>query len=148
MKYTHFDDIAPNNRTEFAMLYFAAGRIMQKLEFAIRTTNGGQLTGRQAWLLQRLQHNLVQMAANYKTHQHRDTNALSGAKYPTGIVIDLKSPLGNVFYLIGLANKLAHELGLSADEIAEFKHNLASAKTYTAHLSLLRKWFGVVFVRG
>lgn len=89
MKYTHFDDIAPNNRTEFAMLYFAAMRTIQKLDSAIRRTNGGYRTGHQAWLMQRLQYKLSQMSANYKTPQRRDTNAPSGAKYPTGIVIDL-----------------------------------------------------------
>ena len=76
MKYTHFDDIAPNNRTEFAMLYFATMRTMRKLEAAIRKTNNGRLTGRQAGLLLHLQHKLMQMAANhnppsvktYRTH--------------------------------------------------------------------------------
>ncbi|MBR1373304.1 hypothetical protein IJ556_02505 [bacterium] len=69
------------------------------------------------------------------------------AKYPTGIVVDLKSPQGNVFYLIGLANRLVRELGLSAEEITEFKREQASATTYQAHLTLLRKWFGIAFIR-
>jgi len=68
------------------------------------------------------------------------------AKYPTGIVIDLKSPQGNIFYLIGLANRLIREPGLSAKEIAEFKQEQSRATTYHAHLNLLRKWFGIVFV--
>lgn len=146
MKYTHFDDIAPNNRTGFAMLYFAAIRTMRKLEAAIRKTNDGHLTGRQAGLLLHLQRKFVQMSANYKATQHKDASARPGAKYPTGIVIDLKGPQGNVFYLIGLANKLTHELGLSAAEMTEFKRDLSSATTYERHLSLLRKWFGIVFV--
>lgn len=86
------------------------------------------------------------MAANHKTHPRKDAPGATGAKYPTGIVIDLTGPHGNVFYLIGLANKLARELGLSAEEIAKFERDLAGAKTYHAHLALLRKWFGVVFV--
>ncbi len=69
------------------------------------------------------------------------------AKYPTGIVVDLKSPQGNVFYLIELANRLVRELGLSAEEITEFKREQASATTYQAHLTLLRKWFGIAFIR-
>lgn len=72
MKYKHFDDIAPNNRTEFAMLYFATMRTMRKLEAAIRKTNNGRLTGRQAGLLLHLQHKLMQMAANHKTPQCKD----------------------------------------------------------------------------
>lgn len=68
MKYTHFDDIAPNNRTEFAMLYFATMRTMRKLEAAIRKTNNGRLTGRQADLLLHLQHKLEQMVALWKSN--------------------------------------------------------------------------------
>ena len=52
MKYMHFDDITPNNRTEFAMLYFAA----------IRKTNNG----RQAGLLLHLQRKFMQMSARHK----------------------------------------------------------------------------------
>lgn len=36
MKHTHFNDIAPNNRTEFTMLYFAAMYTIRKLEAAIK----------------------------------------------------------------------------------------------------------------
>ena len=62
MKYTHFNDIMPNNRTEFAMLYFAAIRTMRKLE----ATNG-RLTGRQAGLLSHVQRKLIQMIAAWKS---------------------------------------------------------------------------------
>ncbi len=146
MKYTHFDDILPNHRTDFVMLYFAACRSLRELQAAIRRTNGGKLTCRQAWLLRRIQNKFVQMVARLKAHHRNDLFAIPNAKYPTGIVIDLKSPQGNVFYLMGLANRLIKELGLSAEEIAEFKREQASAKTYNTHLTLLRNWFGIVFV--
>lgn len=42
MKYTHFDDIAPNNHTDFTILYFAACRSLRELQAAIRRTNGGK----------------------------------------------------------------------------------------------------------
>ena len=145
MKYTHFDDIYPNHRTDFVMLYFAACRSLRELQAAIRRTNGGKLTCRQAWLLRRIQNKFVQMVASHKAYQRNETPMIPNAKYPTGIVIDLKSPQGNVFYLMGLANRLIRELGLSAEEIAKFKQEQASATTYQAHLSLLRKWFGIVF---
>ena len=147
MKYTHFDDICPNHRTDFVMLYFAACRSLRELKAAIRRTNGGKLTCRQAWLLRRIQNKFVQMVARLKATQHNKIPTIPNAKYPTGIVIDLKSPQGNVFYLMGLANRLIRELGLSAEEIAEFMHEQSSATTYQAHLTLLRKWFGIVFVR-
>lgn len=68
MKYKHFDDIRPNHNTSFAMLYFAAMRTMRKLEAAIRRTNNGRLTGRQAGLLLHLQHKLEQMVALWKSN--------------------------------------------------------------------------------
>ena len=146
MKYTHFDDILPNHRTEFVMLYFAACRSLRELEAAIRRTNGGKLNCRQAWLLRRIQNKFVQMVARLKATQRNETQNIPNAKYPTGIVIDPKSPQENVFYLIGLANRLIKELGLSAEEIAEFKREQSRATTYQAHLNLLRKWFGIEFL--
>ena len=146
MKYTHFDDILPNHRTDFVMLYFAACRSLRELQAAIRRTNGGKLTCRQAWLLRRIQNKFVQMVARHKADQRTEMPIIPTAKYPTGIVIDLKSPQGNVFYLMGLANRLIRELGLSTEEIAEFKRELFIANTYHDHLNLLRKWFGIVFV--
>lgn len=147
MKYTHFDDICPNHRTDFIMLYFAACRSLRELQAAIRRTNGGKLTCRQTWLLRRIQNKFVQMVARLKAIQRNAIPNIPNAKYPTGIVIDLKSPQGNVFYLMGLANRLIRELGLSAEEITEFKREQSSATTYQAHLNLLRKWFGIVFIR-
>ena len=146
MKYTHFDDICPNHRTDLVMLYFAACRSLRELQAAIRRTNGGKLTCRQAWLLRRIQNKFVQMVARYKACQRNETPMIPNAKYTTGIIIDLKSPQGNVFYLMGLANRLIRELGLSAEEIAEFKQEQASATTYNAHLAILRKWFGILFI--
>lgn len=64
MKYKHFDDILPNHRTDFVMLYFVACRSLRELKASVHRINNGS---------------------------------------PTGIVIDLKSPQGNVFYLMGLA---------------------------------------------
>lgn len=146
MKYTHFDDICPNHSTDFVMLYFAACRSLRELQATIRRTNNGNLTCRQAWLLRRIQNKFVQMVARHKAYQRNKMSNVPNAKYPTGIVIDLKSPQGNVFYLMGLANRFIRELGLSAEEIAEFKREQVSATTYNEHLSILRKWFGIVFV--
>ena len=66
MKYKHFDDIKPNHRMDFIMVYFAASRSLRELEAAIRRTNNGRLTYRQAWLLRRIQHKLTQMVALWK----------------------------------------------------------------------------------
>ena len=101
MKYKHFQEIEPNNKTDFIMLYFAACRSLRELESAIRRTNGGKLTCRQAWLLRRIQNKFVQIVARLKATQRNDISNIPNAKYPTGIVINLKSPQGNVFYLMG-----------------------------------------------
>ena len=66
MKYKHFDDIEPNHRTDFIMLYFAACRSLSELETAVRRSNGGSLTCKQAWLFRRLHRKLSQMAALWK----------------------------------------------------------------------------------
>jgi len=68
MKYTHFDDILPNHRTDFVMLYFVTYRSLRELQAAIRRTNGGKLTCRQAWLLRRIQYKFVQIVAYHKAH--------------------------------------------------------------------------------
>ena len=96
MKYTHFDDILPNHRTDFVMLYFAACRSLRELQVAIRRTNNGDLICRQAWLLRRIQNKFVQMVVRLKATQRNEIPNIPNAKYPTGIIIDLKSPQGFV----------------------------------------------------
>ena len=66
MKYKHFREIEPSNKTDFIMLYFAACRSLRELEATIRIINNGNLTCRQAWLLRRIQRKLVQMSALWK----------------------------------------------------------------------------------
>ena len=70
MKYKHFQEIEPSNKTDFIMLYFAACRSLRELEAAIRRTNNSKLTCRQAWLLRRLQRKLFQMAALWKEREN------------------------------------------------------------------------------
>ena len=72
MKYKHFDDIEPNNKTDFTMLYLAACRSLRELEAAIRRTNDGKLTCRQTWSLHRIQRKLSQMAARHKAYQRNN----------------------------------------------------------------------------
>ena len=68
------------------------------------------------------------------------------AKYPTGLVIDLKGPQGNIFYLFGVAKNLQRDLALSDEGKAEFKQEQDSQTSYQGHLDLLRKWFGIIFI--
>ena len=69
-----------------------------------------------------------------------------GAKYPTGLIIDLNGPAGNIFYLMGVCNSLVRELGLSAQLKQEYETEITSAGDYQSRLTVMQKWFGFVFV--
>lgn len=66
MKYKHFREIEPNNKTDFIMLYFAACRSLRELESNVRFRQNGNLTCKQAWLFRRIQRKLFQMASLWK----------------------------------------------------------------------------------
>lgn len=66
MKYKHFDDIKPNHRMDFIMLYFAACRSLHELEASMRYKQNGNLTCKQTWLFHRLCRKLFQIAALWK----------------------------------------------------------------------------------
>lgn len=69
MKYKHFDDIKPSNKTDFIMLYFAACRSLRELESNVRYRQNGKLTCKQAGLFRRLYRKLFQIAALWKNMQ-------------------------------------------------------------------------------
>lgn len=73
MKYKHFREIEPSNKTDFIMLYFAACRSLREHEAAIRRNQAGNLTCRQAWLLRRIQRKLFQMAAMWKNEPQKSS---------------------------------------------------------------------------
>ena len=63
----------------------------------------------------------------------------AGAKYQTGLVIDLNGPAGNIFYLMGVCNRLLHELGLSAQLKREYETEINSAGDYQSRLTIMQK---------
>ncbi len=77
---------------------------------------------------------------------HAAQRDVPGAKYQTGLVIDLSGPASNIFYLIGVCNRLVRELGLSAQLKHEYKTEINSAGNYQSRLTVMQKWFGIVFV--
>ena len=77
---------------------------------------------------------------------HAAQRGVSGTKYQTGLVIDLNGPAGNIFYLMGVCNRLVCELGLSTQLKREHKTEINSADDYQARLTIMQKWFGIVFV--
>lgn len=77
---------------------------------------------------------------------HAARRGVPGARYQTGLVIDLNGPAGNIFYLMGVCNRLVRELGLSAQLKHEYKTEINSAGDYQSRLTIMQKWFGIVFV--
>ena len=72
-------------------------------------------------------------------------NDIADAKYPTGIIVDLQSPNGNVYALIGLCNSIMRQLALDEEEKKQFKDELDD-KNYRDRLQVMEKWFGLVFI--
>ena len=77
---------------------------------------------------------------------HAARRGMPGARYQTGLVIDLNGPTGNIFYLMGVCNRLVRELGLSAQLKREYETEINSAGDYQSCLTVMQKWFGIVFV--
>lgn len=77
---------------------------------------------------------------------HVARRGVPGTKYQTGLVIDLNGPAGNIFYLMGVCNRLVRELGLSAQLKREYETEINSANDYQSRLTIMQKWFGIVFV--
>ena len=77
---------------------------------------------------------------------HAAQRGVSGARYQTGLVIDLNGPAGNIFYLMGVCNRLVRELGLPAQLKHEYETEINSAGDYQSRLTVMQKWFGITFV--
>ena len=77
---------------------------------------------------------------------HAARRGVPGARYQTGLVIDLSGPAGNIFYLMGVCNRLVRELGLSTQLKHEYETEINSADDYQSRLAIMQKWFGIVFV--
>ena len=75
-------------------------------------------------------------------------DATANARYPSEVVIDLGGPEGNVYYVLGICNRLARQYGLSPDEIASYKHDtrLDGGLGYGQILDACQKWFGLVYI--
>ena len=72
-------------------------------------------------------------------------NQSADAKYPTGLIVDLSGPQGNIYALIGMCNHIIRELGLSPQEREEYETELNAAEVYKEKLTVMSKWFGIVF---
>jgi|GEM_PF-1526427 len=66
MKIKKYQDIAPSNRTNFAMIYHHAGRTLTQIETILKLSCGNPLPIRTRDRLNRLRFKLEQMVARYK----------------------------------------------------------------------------------
>ena len=66
MKMRKYEDIKPNNRTNFVMVYYHAGRTLTQIETLLKKSYGNPLPVRPRDHLNRLQFKLEQMTARYK----------------------------------------------------------------------------------
>ena len=78
---------------------------------------------------------------------HAAQRGVPGARYQTGLVIDLSGPAGNIFYLMGVCNRLVRELELSVQLKREYETEINSAGDYQSRLTIMQKWFGIAFVK-
>ncbi|MFI3241195.1 MAG: hypothetical protein R3Y43_01350 [Alphaproteobacteria bacterium] len=67
------------------------------------------------------------------------------ATYPTGIVVDLSSPQGNAFYIIGLCQEIGRKLNIPQQEIDKFIKECKN-KDYSNLLQATQKMFGLIFI--
>ena len=67
------------------------------------------------------------------------------AKYPTGLIVDVSGPQGNIYAVIGMCNQIIRVLGLSPQEREEYETELNAAEVYKEKLKVMSKWFGIVF---
>lgn len=70
---------------------------------------------------------------------------LASAKYPTGIIIDLSGPDGNIFWIMGICRKIFHDLDLDNDVAEQFNSEI-TGKNYNEILVVCQKWFGFIYV--
>ena len=75
----------------------------------------------------------------------KQRSATDSARFPTGVVIDLSGPEGNVFYILGTCNRLARDFGLDGQEVKTFKEELLG-KNYQQILDICQRWFGLIYL--
>ena len=66
MKIKHFDDIKPNDKAQFEMLYFSAQRALRRLELKLNKIYGDKTPKHLRIELKQLNRKLTQMAGAWK----------------------------------------------------------------------------------
>ena len=66
MNFKHFDDIKPNDKAQFEMLYFSAQRALRRLELKLNRIYDGKTPKHLRVELKQLNRKLAQMAGAWK----------------------------------------------------------------------------------
>lgn len=77
--------------------------------------------------------------------KRQEREAIENAKYPTGLVIDLKTPEGNAFFILAQCQQLGRRFGLTKSEIKTFTTE-ATSNGYDNLKNTCQKWFGIMFI--
>ena len=70
MNFKHFDDIKPNDKAQFEMLYFSAQRALRRLELKLNKIYGDKTPKHLRIELKQLNRKLTQMAGAWKLTNH------------------------------------------------------------------------------
>lgn len=87
---------------------------------------------------------IVQLQEKLKMTMAGEAKA-EGAMFPTGIIIDLAAPEGNVFYIMGLCQKLFRQLDLGDEEYQRYFKECQNGY-YKDVLEISRRWFGFIYI--
>ncbi len=88
--------------------------------------------------------NILQLETTLKQAKNK-LNALDkiSPRIKTDIIIDLQSPEGNIFYIMGLCNWLAKKYNLTDWSLTNYKK-----LNYQQILDICQKQFGLIYING
>ncbi|MDR0967512.1 MAG: hypothetical protein LBL75_01625 [Rickettsiales bacterium] len=68
------------------------------------------------------------------------------ARVPSGVIIDLNSSDGNIYYIMGLCQRLAQDNKLPQADYEQFQKELKRLRKYDERLTLCQRWFGLIYL--
>ncbi len=68
------------------------------------------------------------------------------ARIPSGVIVDLDGPDGNIYYIMGLCQRIAWDHKLPQAEYEQFTKELNRLRKYEERLDLCQKWFGLIYM--
>lgn len=77
----------------------------------------------------------------------KQENIRLSARVPSGVIIDLSSPEGNIYYIMGVCQRLAHDYKLPDEEFAQYETELNRIRKYDDRLAHCQKWFGLIYLK-